>query len=103
MGAVLNVPYARLADWRSGLAEIRAATFRLLALTPDPSATEIGRIRPEGKLALLIGGEGPGLSARWLADADQAVRIPMRRGIDSLNVAAAAAIACYLLSEVSEA
>jgi tRNA G18 (ribose-2'-O)-methylase SpoU len=99
MGAVLNVPYARLADWRSGLAEIRAATFRLIALTPDPSATDIGQIRPEGKLALLIGGESPGLSARWLAAADEAVRIPMRRGIDSLNVAAAAAIACYLLSE----
>jgi tRNA G18 (ribose-2'-O)-methylase SpoU len=99
MGAVLAVPYARLADWHGGLAELRAAGFRLLALTPDPAAIPIGEIEPAGKLALLVGGEGHGLSDRWLAAADQAVRIPMRRGVDSLNVAAAAAIACYLLAD----
>jgi tRNA G18 (ribose-2'-O)-methylase SpoU len=98
MGAVLAVPYARLADWHGGLAELRAAGFRLLALTPDPSAVPIGAVAPAGKLALLIGGEGHGLSGRWLAAADQAVRIPMSRGVDSLNVASAAAIACYLLA-----
>jgi tRNA G18 (ribose-2'-O)-methylase SpoU len=99
MGAVLAVPYARLADWRGGLAEVRAAGFRLLALTPDPAAIPISAIesRPENKIALLIGGEGDGLSGRWLAAADQAVRIPMSRGIDSLNAASAAAIACYSL------
>jgi tRNA G18 (ribose-2'-O)-methylase SpoU len=99
MGAVLAVPYARLADWHGGLGELGAAGFRLLALTPDPAAIPIGEIEPAGKLALLIGGEGHGLSDSWLAAADQAVRIPMRRGIDSLNVAAAAAIACYLLAD----
>jgi tRNA G18 (ribose-2'-O)-methylase SpoU len=99
MGAVLAVPYARLADWHGGLAELRAAGFRLLALTPDPAAIPIGEIEPAGKLAVLVGGEGHGLSDRWLAAADQAVRIPMRRGVDSLNVAAAAAIACYLLAD----
>ncbi len=99
MGAVLAVPYARLADWHGGLAELGAAGFRLLALTPDPAAIPIGDIEPAGKLALLVGGEGHGLSDRWLAAADEAVRIPMRRGIDSLNVAAAAAIACYLLAD----
>jgi tRNA G18 (ribose-2'-O)-methylase SpoU len=99
MGAVLAVPYARLADWHGGLAELRAAGFRLLALTPDPAAIPIGEIEPAGQLALLVGGEGHGLSDRWLAAADQAVRIPMRRGVDSLNVAAAAAIACYLLAD----
>jgi tRNA G18 (ribose-2'-O)-methylase SpoU len=98
MGAVLAVPYARLADWHGGLAELRAAGFRLLALTPDPAAIPIGDVEPVGKLALLIGGEGHGLSGRWLAAADQAVRIPMSRGVDSLNVASAAAIACYLLA-----
>jgi tRNA G18 (ribose-2'-O)-methylase SpoU len=98
MGAVLAVPYARMSDWRGGLAELQGAGFRLLALTPDPAATPISAISPEGKLALLIGGEGFGLSGRWLAAADEAVRIPMRHGVDSLNVAAAAAIACYLLS-----
>ena len=99
MGAVLAVPYARLADWRSGLAELRAAGFRLLALTPDPAATPIGAAKPAGKLALLVGSEGTGLSGRWLEAADEAVRIPMSRGVDCLNVASAAAIACYLLAE----
>jgi tRNA G18 (ribose-2'-O)-methylase SpoU len=107
MGAVLAVPYTRLPDWRGGLAELRSAGFRLLALTPDPAAVPIGElagsvaergeVTRRDKVALLVGGEGGGLSVRWLAAADQAVRIPMSRGIDSLNVAAAAAIACYLL------
>jgi tRNA G18 (ribose-2'-O)-methylase SpoU len=120
MGAVLAVPYTRLPDWRGGLAELRSAGFRLLALTPDPAAVPIGELADSAarsdkttlsdkttrsdkttqrdKIALLVGGEGNGLSGRWLAAADQAVRIPMSRGVDSLNVAAAAAIACYLLS-----
>jgi tRNA G18 (ribose-2'-O)-methylase SpoU len=51
-----------------------------------------------GPIALLIGSEGDGLSGRWLAAADHKVRIPMSRGIDSLNVASAAAIACYELA-----
>ncbi len=55
-------------------------------------------MRADDKLALLIGGEGSGLSDRWLGAADQLVRIPMSRDVDSLNVASAAAIACYLLS-----
>ncbi len=98
MGAVFAVPYARLADWRDGLAWLRRIGFRLLALTPDPAATPIGDVAADGRLALLIGSEGDGLSARWLAAADQAVRIPMSRHVDSLNVASAAAIACYLLA-----
>ncbi len=99
MGAVFAVPYARLADWRGGLGWLQTLGFRLLALTPDPAATPIGQIAADGRLALLIGAEGSGLSPRWLAAADQAVRIPMRRGVDSLNVSSAAAIACYLLAE----
>lgn len=98
MGAVFAVPYARLTDWREGMAWLRSLEFRLLALTPDPAAIPIGRIDADGKLALLIGGEGDGLSPRWLAAADQAVRIPMRRHVSSLNVSSAAAIACYLLA-----
>jgi tRNA G18 (ribose-2'-O)-methylase SpoU len=102
MGAVLAVPYARMDDWRGGLAGLKAAGFRLLALTPDPAATPIGTacrgLAAADKLALLIGTEGGGLSARWLQAADEAVRIPMSRAVDSLNVASAAAIACYVLS-----
>jgi len=104
MGAVFAVPYARLEDWREGLARIRAAGFRLLALTPSPDAVPIDQaraaaVRPDGdRLALLLGTEGDGLSARWRDQADLSVRIPMSGGVDSLNVASAAAIACYLLA-----
>ena len=98
MGAVFTVPYGRLTDWRDGLTSLRSLGFRLLALTPDAPATPIGEVNTTGKIGLLLGSEGGGLSARWLAAADQAVRIPMSREVDSLNVASAAAIACYLLA-----
>jgi tRNA G18 (ribose-2'-O)-methylase SpoU len=98
MGAVFAVPYSRLAGWRDAVGELRAQGFQVLAMTPDPAAIAIGDVVVGGKLALLIGAEGDGLSARWLAAADRAVRIPMSRGVDSLNLGAAAAIACYLLA-----
>jgi tRNA G18 (ribose-2'-O)-methylase SpoU len=104
MGAVFSVPYARLDDWREGLAGLRAAGFRLLALTPAADAVPIaevlagGQAPPDARLALLLGAEGDGLSARWRDQADLSVRIPMSRGVDSLNVASAAAIACYVLA-----
>jgi tRNA G18 (ribose-2'-O)-methylase SpoU len=102
MGAVFAVPYARMTGWRDGLAGLRAAGFRLLALTPDLAAAPIGEIVAGERTALLLGTEGDGLSSRWLHEADQAVRIPMHpgalaAGVDSLNVVAAAAIACHLL------
>jgi tRNA G18 (ribose-2'-O)-methylase SpoU len=117
MGAVFAVPYARMTDWYGGLAQLRTAGFRLLALTPDQSATPIGAAlaashgaaragagqEPGGRVALLLGGEGDGLSSRWLHEADQAVCIPMSPaamalGVDSLNVVAAAAVACHALT-----
>ena len=101
MGSVFAVPYARMDDWRDGLAGLRAAGFRLLALTLAPDAVPIGDLAdsgPDARLAVLLGTEGDGLSTRWRAQADLSVRIPMQRGVDSLNVASAAAIACYLLA-----
>jgi tRNA G18 (ribose-2'-O)-methylase SpoU len=98
MGAVFSIPYSRIADWRGAVGALKERGFQVLALTPDPAAVPIGEIATGDRLALLIGSEGDGLSGRWLAAADVAVRIPMSRGVDSLNVAAAAAIACYLLS-----
>jgi tRNA G18 (ribose-2'-O)-methylase SpoU len=100
MGAVFSVPWCRLPDWRAAVDTVKGHGFRVLAMTPDSGATPIGRIEPAGKLALLVGGEGNGLSARWLTAADEAVCIPMRRGIDSLNVGSATAIACYLLTQI---
>jgi tRNA G18 (ribose-2'-O)-methylase SpoU len=105
MGAVFAIPYARMSDWRGGLAEIRAAGFTLLALTPDQSAVPLGRATSAGRVALLLGTEGDGLSSRWLAEADTAVCVPMSpgamsMGVDSLNVVAAAAIACHELARL---
>ncbi len=105
MGAVFAIPYARMSDWRAGLAEIRAAGFTLLALTPDQSAVPLDKATAGGRVALLLGTEGDGLSSRWLAEADAAVCVPMSAGamamgVDSLNVAAAAAIACHELARL---
>jgi tRNA G18 (ribose-2'-O)-methylase SpoU len=105
MGAVFAIPYARMSDWRGGLAEIRAAGFTLLALTPDQSAVPLDKLTPAGRVALLLGTEGDGLSSRWLAEADTAVCVPMSAdamalGVDSLNVVAAAAIACHELARL---
>jgi len=99
MGEVFAVPYARLDPWPSSLSQVRDAGFTVLALTPDPGAVSLrdlsaaDRARP----ALLFGAEGPGLSGKALTAADVRVRIPMHRGVDSLNVATAAAVACYEL------
>jgi tRNA G18 (ribose-2'-O)-methylase SpoU len=103
MGAVFAIPYARMTDWFDGLAELKSGGFRVLALTPDDRARPLAStLRPAGKVALLLGTEGDGLSDRWLHEADEAVRIPMDQaaraaGVDSLNVVAAAAIACHVL------
>jgi tRNA G18 (ribose-2'-O)-methylase SpoU len=108
MGAVFAIPYARMTDWYGGLAQLREAGFRLLALTPDQSAAPIGTAlgpgsRPDERVALLLGTEGDGLSSRWMHEADLGVCIPMApharaAGVDSLNVVAAAAIACHALT-----
>jgi tRNA G18 (ribose-2'-O)-methylase SpoU len=99
MGAVVAVPYARFESWPAGLADLRAARFRLVALTPAADALPLDRLQlgPQDAVALLLGAEGPGLSAGALTAADQLVRIPLTGGVDSLNVAAAAAVACYVV------
>ena len=112
MGAVFAIPYARMTDWYDGLSSLRKAGFRVLALTPEESAPPISSALSSSALsdaggadrvALLLGTEGDGLSSRWLREADETVRIPMSpaargAGVDSLNVVAAAAIACHLLA-----
>jgi tRNA G18 (ribose-2'-O)-methylase SpoU len=99
MGEVFAVPYARLEPWPDGLDRVRAAGFTVLALTPAPDALPMQRLKPaqRERTALLLGAEGPGLSRHALAASDVPVKIPMRRGVDSLNVAAAAAVAFWEL------
>ncbi|AWY95499.1 RRNA methylase family protein (TRNA/rRNA methyltransferase) [Propionibacterium freudenreichii] len=102
MGSVFSMPWARMDDWRDGLATLQRAGFTVAALALRDDAVGLDefaarmRARP-GKLAILMGTEGAGLSGHWISQADAAVRIPMAHGIDSLNVAAAAAVACYAL------
>ncbi|MDP9442954.1 MAG: RNA methyltransferase [Actinomycetota bacterium] len=98
MGAVFALPYARLPDWYGGLDLLRRHGFHVVALTPAEDAVPLTDAVRRDRVALLLGSEGTGLSHRWLTAADQRARIPMAAGVDSLNVAAAAAIACYLLS-----
>src|SRR5690348_16509688 len=99
MGEVFAIPYARLEPWPDALATVRAAGFTVLALTPAPDAWPIQALTAEHRRrpALLLGAEGPGLSRGALTASDLRVAIPMHRGVDSLNVAAAAAVACYEL------
>ena len=100
MGTVFALPYARLDSWPGGLATLAEHGFRTIALTPGPTAIDLRDLRfgPEEKVALLLGTEGDGLSDPALAAADLRVRIPMAAGVDSLNVAAAAAVACYAIA-----
>lgn len=102
MGASLTMPWARMTDWAGDLLRLREAGFHLAAMALGPGARPIdefadGVRHQDTRLALLMGTEGAGLSGRWLAQADTILTIPMSRGIDSLNVAAATAIACHLL------
>jgi tRNA G18 (ribose-2'-O)-methylase SpoU len=93
MGHVLRIPIARFTQWPDGLDSLRRAGFTMLALTPSPDALTIDEIVPAGRIALLLGSEGTGLSDAALHAADTHVRIPMANAVDSLNVATAAAIA----------
>ncbi len=100
MGAVFAVPYARFEHWPAGLDDVRAAGLTVLALTPAADAGDLDHLPPEARVrcAVLLGTEGDGLTTQAQAAADWRVRIPMAGGVDSLNVAAAAALAFYALA-----
>lgn len=101
MGAALALPFARVPDWPAGLARLRDAGYTLIALTPGDGAVDlrdIGRTQAlPARFGLILGAEGPGLSEATRAGAHVAVRIAVAPGVDSLNVAAAAAIALHHL------
>ena len=109
-GATVALPFARFADWPRDLDRLREAGYTVLALTPRAEAVDIGELGNGGglgagrplpaRLALLLGTEGRGLSAEALAAADLQVRIPMAPEMDSLNVAAAGAVALHWLSRI---
>ena len=99
MGAVFTVPYARMDDWYDGVDLLSQAGFTTVALTLAEDAVEIEKaVAGLDRVALLLGSEGPGLSPRWTHSADVRAVIPMAAGVDSLNVAAATAVACYVVA-----
>lgn len=100
MGEVYRFPYARTAPLPDGLAALRAAGFLTVALTPAPDAVDIADIPPHPRIALILGAEGHGLREPTMYAADVRARIPMHGEVDSLNVGAAAAVACYALMQI---
>ena len=113
VGYILHMPFARLEPWPTGLRELRAAGFVVAALAPrapahgavptvslaELKAQVSGSGHPVG-VALLLGAEGSGLTASALAASDVVVPIPMANGVDSLNVATAAAVAFHALTSL---
>jgi tRNA G18 (ribose-2'-O)-methylase SpoU len=97
MGAVFALPWTRLPDWHDALPGVAARGFTTVALTLADDAVPIeDAVAGVDRLALVLGSEGHGLSQRWQQTADRRAVIPMQAGIDSLNVAAASAVACYV-------
>ncbi len=106
-GAALVVPCATAVPWPDTLDALRAAGFVVLAMTPHEHATDIGDFvataAAVGRVAVLLGTEGQGLTDEALAHADVRIRIPMSGTLDSLNIATAAGIALHRLHEVRAA
>lgn len=99
MGAVLQIPWTRLADWPDAASQLHDAGFIIAALALDERAITLDAFaeNPPDRVAVLLGTEGDGLSAGALDGSDVVVTIPMARGVDSLNVAAASAVALWAL------
>ena len=97
MGTVFAVPWTRITDWYDALPQLSQAGFTTVALTLAEDSTPIEEaVAGLDKVALVLGSEGHGLSPRWERAADRRAIIPMAAGVDSLNVAAATAVACYV-------
>jgi tRNA G18 (ribose-2'-O)-methylase SpoU len=103
LGAVFDLPVARVERWPENLDVLRERGFSLIAAVLAPDATPLPRFAPPPRWALLLGAEGPGLSAAAVARCDARVTIPMAPSpaVDSLNVATAAAVMLYGLTRAS--
>lgn len=105
-GAVLMVPFATAAPWPDVLDRFQSAGFLIAATTPGDGAIDIGTFvgtpAAHGRVAVLLGTEGYGLTAEALARADVRLRIPMSGALDSLNIATAAGITLHRLHEVRQ-
>ena len=97
MGAVFAMPWTRLPDWYDAVPDLASRGFTTVALTLAEDALPLEEaVTGLDRLALVLGSEGHGLSERWERESTRRAVIPMQPGIDSLNVAAATAVACYV-------
>jgi len=97
MGHAVAFPHARTADLPSALRDLARAGFAIVALTPAADASPLDDVALSGRVALVVGSERTGLGEGALAAATHLARIPMAAGVDSLNAAAATAVACHVL------
>src|SRR6476469_1091967 len=97
MGAALSLPFARMDEWPASLAALREQGVTTIGLVPSATQTirDVARMTEGKSIGLLLGHEGEGLSPDAIAHCDHLARVPMAAGIDSLNVATAAAVALY--------
>jgi tRNA G18 (ribose-2'-O)-methylase SpoU len=97
MGAVFQVPWTRLASWPGNIDLLKSLGYTVVAMTPGEESISLDEFDAGAysRLALILGTEGAGITPEAQAMADYRVRIPMASGVDSLNVAAAAAVAFY--------
>ncbi|MEJ6550845.1 RNA methyltransferase [Corynebacterium sp. USCH3] len=99
MGHVLRTPFAHLGSrpttWQRGLEDLQSRGYRVVAMTPNTETTLAEAVAGAGKVAVMVGAEGPGLTEHAMRAADVRAKIPMSPGTDSLNVATSAAIGFY--------
>jgi len=97
MGTVFQIPWTYIDSYR----EIREMGFKLAAMALEEKSVNVDdeALNAEEKLAIILGSEGPGLKPETIASCDYTVCIPMGHGVDSLNVAAASAVAFYELAK----
>ena len=102
MGTVFQVPWTRITSWPGGLGQLRDDGWTVCSLALSDRSLTLDQLcektSKDSKIALVLGTEGDGLSRHTLAQSDEIVEIPMAGGVDSLNVAAAAAVAIYSIS-----
>ncbi|GAA4507297.1 TrmH family RNA methyltransferase [Brevibacterium yomogidense] len=104
MGTVFQVPWARLSAWPKGLRVLKEDGFTIAALALEDDSVPLREFAADApdRVAMVMGTEGDGLKRATLAETDTAVLIPMTHGVDSLNVAAATAVASYALQIVED-
>ncbi len=99
MGSVFSVPWTRADPWPGALHALADLGFATYALSPDPTGVDLRALETPDRVAMVLGTEGEGLTDAALAACSDRVRIPMAAGVDSINVAAASAVAFYALGQ----